>query len=72
VHLVGFIVKIFHDARSHVTMHDHMNVKKKVYMTQQTNHNRSNHGTTVIITTIRAVAGATLDAGNANKKPKQT
>jgi hypothetical protein len=28
VHLVGFIVRICHDARSHVTMHGHMNVKK--------------------------------------------
>jgi hypothetical protein len=24
VHLVGFIIRIFHDARSHVTMHGHM------------------------------------------------
>jgi hypothetical protein len=27
VHLVGFIIRIRHDARSHVTMHGHMNVK---------------------------------------------
>jgi hypothetical protein len=27
VHLVGFIIRTCHDARSHVTMHGHMNLK---------------------------------------------
>jgi hypothetical protein len=31
VHLVGVIIRICHDARSHVTMHGHMNVKKNLF-----------------------------------------